>query len=104
DWTRLGDEATALLRDVIRVDTSNPPGNETPAAEVLARKLRSEGVQAEVFESSHGRGNLYARLPGRGGGRPIILLSHLDVVPADPAGWKFPPFDAVVDHGFVYGR
>jgi len=84
DWHELGEETATLLSDLIRIDTTNPPGGETAAANLLARKLRAEGIETEVVESAPGRGNLYARLPGAGGARPLILLSHLDVVPADP--------------------
>jgi acetylornithine deacetylase/succinyl-diaminopimelate desuccinylase-like protein len=104
DWRKVGDETAALLADVIRIDTQNPPGGETPAANALARKLASEGLVAEVFESVPGRGNLYARLAGTGTGRPVILLSHLDVVPADARAWRFPPFSGTRDHGYVWGR
>src|SRR5436309_15422860 len=94
DWRRLGNETAEVLADVIRIDTQNPPGGETAAANALARKLEAEGIRAEVFESSPGRGSLHARLPGSGSGGapPVILLAHLDVVPADPRGWRFPPF------------
>jgi acetylornithine deacetylase/succinyl-diaminopimelate desuccinylase-like protein len=104
DWRRLGDETAALLADLIRIDTTNPPGGETAAADALARKLGADGLTAEVLESSPGRGNLYARLAGRGAGRPVILLAHLDVVPADPRGWHHPPFGGVREQGYVYGR
>ena len=104
DWRRLGSETTEVLADVIRIDTQNPPGGETAAANALARKLEAEGIRAEVFESSPGRGSLHARLPGSGGAPPVILLAHLDVVPADPRGWRFPPFSGALEHGYVYGR
>ena len=106
DWRRLGTETTEVLADVIRIDTQNPPGGETAAANALARKLEAEGIRAEVFESSPGRGSLHARLPGSGSGGapPVILLAHLDVVPADPRGWRFPPFSGALEHGYVYGR
>src|SRR5262249_3732320 len=80
------------------------PGAETPAARAVAQKLEAAGITAEVIESSPGRGNVYARLPGRGRGRPIVLLSHLDVVPADPHGWRMPPFSGTREDGYVYGR
>jgi acetylornithine deacetylase/succinyl-diaminopimelate desuccinylase-like protein len=104
DWRRLADESADVLSDVIRIDTQNPPGGETPAANALARKLEAAGIPTEVIESAPGRGNLYARLPGSGAGRPLILLAHLDVVPAEPRGWRIPPFGGVREHGYVYGR
>src|SRR2546429_4563303 len=104
DWRRLGNETAEVLADLIRIDTQNPPGGETAAANALARRLDAEGIKAEVFESSPGRGNLHARLPGSGGAPPVILLAHLDVVAADPRGWRFPPFSGALEHGYVYGR
>jgi len=104
DWRKLGDQTAELLADVLRIDTTNPPGSETAAANALARRLGAEGIAVEVIESAPGRGNLYARLPGRGSGRPVILLSHLDVVPADPRTWRVPPFSGTREGGFVYGR
>lgn len=104
DWKRLGDETAEVLSDLIRIDTQNPPGGETPAARAIARKLEAEGIPSEVLESSPGRGNVHARLKGSGGGRPIILLSHLDVVPADASSWRVPPFAGERREGYVYGR
>jgi acetylornithine deacetylase/succinyl-diaminopimelate desuccinylase-like protein len=104
DWHRLGDETAEVLTDILRIDTQNPPGSETAAANALARKLAAEGIAAGVFESAPGRGNLHARLPGAGSARPIILLAHLDVVPADPRSWRLPPFAGVKEHGYVHGR
>jgi len=104
DWHALGEEAATLLSDLIRVDTTNPPGGETAAANLLARKFRAEGIETEVMESAPGRGNLYARLPGQGGARPLILLSHLDVVPADPRDWRIAPFGGIRERGHIYGR
>src|SRR2546422_1209030 len=104
DWHRLGDEAADLLADLIRIDTTNPPGAEIAAANALARKLSTDGISADVIESAPGRGNLVARLAGQGDGRPLILLSHLDVVPADARSWRFPPFSGTREGGYVWGR
>jgi len=90
DWERLGDETADVLAELIRIDTQNPPGAETAAARAIARKLEAEGIPAEVVESAPGRGNLHARIRGAGDARPIILLSHLDVVPPTPAGGACP--------------
>jgi acetylornithine deacetylase/succinyl-diaminopimelate desuccinylase-like protein len=98
------DEVTRLLCDLIRFDTTNPPGNETAAAEYLARVLGEEGFECEVLESAPGRGSMVTRLKGSGPGPSLLFLSHLDVVAADPREWSVPPFDGVVKDGFVWGR
>lgn len=97
-------QAPELLARYIRVDTTNPPGSELDAVEFLSDILEAAGVEAQVFQSAAGRGNLYARLRGSGERRPIILLSHVDVVPADPAAWKRPPFGGEIANGRVHGR
>lgn len=104
DWDRVGEEAAALLARYVQIDTTNPPGNELAAAEFLADLLRREGLEAEVAQSEPGRGNVYARRRGTGGGKAIVLLNHLDVVPTNPAKWTVPPFEGVRRDGFVYGR
>src|SRR5438046_2508870 len=98
------EEIDEVLADGVGSERQKPPGGETAAANALARRLGAEGIKAEVVESSPGRGNLHARLPGSGGAPPVILLAHLDVVPADPRGWRFPPFSGALEHGYVYGR
>jgi len=104
DWEAIGDEAVQWLRGMVRFDTTNPPGNELPLAEYVAEVLATEGVPAEVYESAPGRGNLVARVKGDGSARPLLLLSHLDVVPAEPARWTYPPFAGELASGFVWGR
>lgn len=94
-----------LLRELLALDTSNPPGRETPAAEVLARYLERHGVACELVAADPGRANLVARLPGARGGPSLMLLGHTDVVPAEPALWRHPPFGGVLDDdGYVWGR
>ena len=101
----LRDEAVALLRDLLRIDTSNPPGRETAAAQLLARYLEDNGVACELIGSDPERANVVARLPGRGGGPSLMLLGHTDVVPADPGAWRHPPFSGFLDDdGYVWGR
>ncbi len=97
-------EAAQLLSEYIRIDTSNPPGNETAAAHFLAKRFQAEHIEAQVFESQPGRGSVLARLKGSGAARPIILLNHLDVVPATASEWEVPPFAGIVRDGYVYGR
>ncbi len=97
-------ETLDLLRGLIRIDTSNPPGNETAAAALIQERLRRDGIDSEILFSPSGRGNLIARLSGNGSKAAMILLGHLDVVPAEPSEWGFPPFGAEVADGMVWGR
>ena len=101
----LRDEAVELMRDLIRVDTSNPPGRETPAAKVVQAYLEANGVACELVARDPDRANLIARVPGRGSGPSLALMGHTDVVPADAQDWTHPPFGAHLDEdGFVWGR
>ena len=104
DFEALGFEAAERLSEYIRILTPNPPGNETAGAKWLRQVLAREGIRAEIFESSPGRGNLYARLPGNGSRRPIVLLSHIDVVPATDSAWQVDPWSGERKHGAVWGR
>ena len=100
----LGAHALALCQALIRIDTSNPPGNERPAAELLAGELAQAGIEPAVLESAPGRTNVVARLAGSGAAPPLLLSAHLDVVGADPDGWTHPPFAGTVADGFLWGR
>jgi acetylornithine deacetylase/succinyl-diaminopimelate desuccinylase-like protein len=100
----LRDETVDLLSRLIRLDTTNPPGNETPAAELLRGYLEANGVRCELYARVPERANLVARIPGRGEGPTLLLLSHTDVVVADPAEWSVPPFSGEVRDGEVWGR
>ena len=97
-------EVTNLLSDLIRINTTNPPGNETEAAKYLAETLEKEGLKCEILESTPGRGNVITRIRGTGEKPSLLLLSHLDVVPANPKEWSVNPFGGVVKDGFVWGR
>jgi acetylornithine deacetylase/succinyl-diaminopimelate desuccinylase-like protein len=101
--TALRDEVTDLLQRLIRVDTTNPPGNETAAAELLREYLEANGVACELIAKVPERANLVARIPGDGG-PSLLLLSHTDVVLADPAEWSVPPFSGELRDGQVWGR
>jgi acetylornithine deacetylase/succinyl-diaminopimelate desuccinylase-like protein len=101
--TSLRDETVDLLSRLIRTDTTNPPGNETAAAELLREYLEASGVACELYARAPARANLVARLPG-GDGPTLLLLSHVDVVFADPAEWSVPPFSGEVRDGVVWGR
>jgi len=104
DWKALGDEAGALLSRYIRINTTNPPGNEIVAARWLAAVLQRDGIEARIFEPAPGKANLYARLAGDGSARPLILLNHMDVVLASPEYWTVDPFSGVIKDGYVWGR
>lgn len=97
-------EVTNLLSDLIRINTTNPPGNETEAAKYLAETLEKEGFKCELFESMPGRGSIITRLKGTGEKPNLLLLSHLDVVAANPKEWSVDPFEGVVKDDFVWGR
>jgi acetylornithine deacetylase/succinyl-diaminopimelate desuccinylase-like protein len=100
----LRDEVTGLLQELIRVDTTNPPGNETHAAELLRDYLEQHGVACELYARVPERANLVARIPGRGDGPRVLFLSHTDVVLADPAEWQLDPFGGELRDGEVWGR
>jgi acetylornithine deacetylase/succinyl-diaminopimelate desuccinylase-like protein len=100
----LRQEVTELLQELIRVDTTNPPGNETPAAELLRDYLEDSGVECELYAKIPERANLVARIPGRGDGPKLLFLSHTDVVLADPAEWAADPFGGELRDGEVWGR
>ena len=99
----LRDEATALLQALLRLDTVNPPGNETQAAEFLRDYLARNGVECELFAREPHRANLVARIRG-GDGPSLGFLSHTDTVLADPAEWERDPWSGDLVDGEVWGR
>ena len=103
----VGERAAVALGQAIRIDTTNPPGNERVLADWLAGLLDAEGIEARVVplpDPDSARAAVWARLPGGGTARPLILLSHLDVVPADARAWTVDPYAGVVGGGYVVGR
>jgi acetylornithine deacetylase/succinyl-diaminopimelate desuccinylase-like protein len=100
----LREEAVGVLRKLIRVDTVNPPGNETRAAEVLQAYLEEAGVECRLLAKVPERANLVARIPGRADGPTLLLLSHTDTVLADPGEWSVDPWSAEMRDGEVWGR
>jgi acetylornithine deacetylase/succinyl-diaminopimelate desuccinylase-like protein len=105
DWDKVTQEATTLLSKYIQINTSNPPGNELPAAKMLKDVFLENGIPATTWEPQPGRGIVAARLRGIGAhSKALILLSHLDVVPAIAKEWKVPPFAGQVKDGKVWGR
>ena len=103
DLGALQDEAVGWLQEYIRINTINPPGNEIRGAEFFARIFDAEGIKYEITESAPGRGNIWARLEG--GDRPgIVLLHHMDVVPADERYWATDQLSGDIRDGYIYGR
>jgi acetylornithine deacetylase/succinyl-diaminopimelate desuccinylase-like protein len=100
----LRDEATELLQELIRLDTVNPPGNETIAAELLRDYLVENGVSCELYAKEPERANLVARIPGNGDGPRLALLSHTDTVLADPVEWQADPWSGEIRDGEIWGR
>ena len=105
NWDKVTQEATDLLSKYIQINTTNPPGNEIAAARMLKEKFLTDGIPATTWEPEHGRGIVAARLRGIGKHtKSIILLSHMDVVPANPKEWEVPPFSGTVKDGKIWGR
>ena len=106
DWQAVQGEAVDHLQNLVQIDTTNPPGNETLAAQYVADVLSSEGIRAHVLESGPGRGNVVARLRAvrDDGEGALLLLSHLDVVPAETERWRHPPFSGALADGYIWGR
>lgn len=99
----LSDEAVIWLQQLIRIDTINPPGNESRAVDFYAAIFDAEGIEWSSAESAPGRGNIWARL--KGGDQPaLIMLQHTDVVPADPKYWTTDPLSGEIRDGFIWGR
>ena len=110
DWRRASDRLVETLRELIRIPSVNPPPPDAPDGELIAARyvagiLEAAGLQPEIVEPVPGRGSVHARLRGDGtGGEPLLLLSHLDVVPAPPERWSHDPFAAELIDGYVHGR
>jgi acetylornithine deacetylase/succinyl-diaminopimelate desuccinylase-like protein len=105
DYGKLMQEAAALLSQYIQINTTNPPGNELAAAKLLREKFLEDGIPATVWEPQPGRGIVAARLHGKGHHtKALMLLSHLDVMQANPHDWRVPPFSGQIKDGAVWGR
>ncbi|MGH9255265.1 MAG: M20/M25/M40 family metallo-hydrolase [Vicinamibacterales bacterium] len=104
DWSRVEDETLRHFQALVRFDTSDPPGNEKPAADYLRQVLEKEGIPVQTFALEPNRPNVVARLKGNGSKRPLLLMGHTDVVNVDAAKWTHPPFGATRADGYVYGR
>lgn len=104
DWPAIQKESLDLFIQYLKIDTTNPPGNETRAANFFAAICKREGIEHKVFEPFPGRGTLWARIKGDGSKRPIVLLNHTDVVPHNREFWTEDPFSGVEKNGLIYGR
>jgi acetylornithine deacetylase/succinyl-diaminopimelate desuccinylase-like protein len=105
DWKAVEAETLQHFQALVRIDTSNPPGNETRAVEYLKQVLDKEGIPYQVFAADLNRANLVVRIKGTGKKRPILVMGHTDVVTIDPKKWiEHGPFSADVAGGHVYGR
>lgn len=104
DWVAVCREAQGILRDYLRIDTSNPPGNEAVGARFLGAILEAEGIMPRYIETAPGREILYARIPGDGSRGAFMLANHIDVVPIEPAYWTKDAFAGVEEGHRIYGR
>ena len=104
NWDKILDEAKEYLVALVKINTTNPPGNEIFAAEYLMDILYKEGINSEIFESVKNRGSIITRIKGSDNLEPLLLLSHLDVVPAEENKWLYPPFTGKVIDNFIWGR
>jgi acetylornithine deacetylase/succinyl-diaminopimelate desuccinylase-like protein len=100
----LGDDVVKHLQALLRIDTTNPPGNETAAAEYLAELFTAAGLAPTLIGETPDRKNVIARLKGTGDKPPLLLAAHLDVVPAEPESWTHPPFGGEIHDGYLWGR
>jgi acetylornithine deacetylase/succinyl-diaminopimelate desuccinylase-like protein len=104
DWSAVEEETMRHFQALLRLDTSNPPGNEHLAVDYLKQLFDKEGIPAQVLALDPNRSNFVARLKGNGQKRPLLIMGHTDVVTVDAAKWKHPPFSATREGGHVYGR
>ena len=104
DWDAIGDESVDYIVDLIRFDSSNPPGNETRVANYLKDVLASEGIESRMYAIDPNRANLVARYKGNGSKRPILIMGHTDVVGVQADKWSAPPFGGLRKDGYIWGR
>ena len=107
DWDALAKEGQVILADYLRINTTNPPGNEIVAARFLKNILAREGIESQILDSAELGGthaNLYARLKGNGKKKAIALVHHMDVVPATASQWSVEPFSGAIKDGYIWGR
>lgn len=104
DWQKLEPEILDRFSELLRIDSSNPPGNETAVARAVENMLRKDGIPSQFFALDEKRGNLVARIKGSGRKRPILIMGHTDVVGVQREKWSVDPFAAIRKNGFIYAR
>jgi len=104
DWDAVGAESIDHLVELIQIDTSNPPGNETAVTDYLEAVLSAEDIDSKTYALDKSRANLVARAVGNGSKRPLLIMGHTDVVGAQPDKWYADPFSGMRQDGFIYGR
>ena len=104
DWDTAGEEALNHLSELVKIDTTNPPGNETQAAEYVKAVLGSEGIDSRLYTLEENRASLVARIRGNGSKEPILIMGHTDVVGVQAERWVENPFGGLRKDGWVYGR
>ena len=104
DWDEVGEEALGHLVELVQINTTNPPGNETDATDYLEAVLAAEGIDSKIYALDESRANLVARASGNGSKRPLLIMGHTDVVGVQPEKWYADPFSGMRQDGFVYGR
>jgi acetylornithine deacetylase/succinyl-diaminopimelate desuccinylase-like protein len=104
DWDKVAQESIDHLVNLVRIDTSNPPGNETEVAHYLKSVLAAEGIDSRLYSLDEQRANLVARIKGNGSKRPLLIMGHTDVVGVQRDKWYADPFSGIRKDGFIYGR
>ena len=104
DWTQVESEALGHFEALLRIDTTNPPGNETEVAVYLRDALAADGIEGRLYATVPGRDNIVARIRGNGSKEPVLVMGHTDVVGVQRENWSVEPFDAVRRDGYIYGR
>ena len=104
DWAKLDEETMRHFQAIVKIDSTDPPGREQAVVEYLKQVLEGDGIPVQILAKEAHRPNLVARIKGTGKQRPLLILGHTDTVNVDPKKWTHPPFGAVRDGGYVYGR
>src|SRR4030042_250565 len=102
--SKINNNPVELLQNLIRFDTSNPPGNELECIKYINEIFANAGFETQIIAKDPNRPNLITRLKGQGKTSPLLLYGHVDVVPVENQEWKYPPFEAKIAEGYLWGR